>query len=364
MSTAMPKSPVEVFFSYAHADAALRDELEKHLAILQRDRIISSWHDRQLIPGSEWDQEIKTQLRQAQIILLLVSPDFIASDYCWGIEVKQAMEQHRAGKSCVIPIILRHADWQGTPFGALTALPNNIKPVKTWEDRDEAFLNITRGIRRAIENLAPPPDPHSELTLLQQAVITARSTRDLERTLHQTDGFLSQYPQHVEGKLLKQQIQSALLLEQRRQMPPVASIHPSYMPSPPSRSRGVSWRRIWVPLALIFGVWLFLGVAIDRQLLGEIPSSRICEMLILLGGVGGVLSELLGCWIGQKIGAIRSDQILLRVGIGAIGGSVGGWLICQSGTWVTSMDSREMQLGLAIGLLMVGFNLWRVKTQA
>lgn len=145
---------IKVFFSYSHRDEALRDELAKHLSILRRQGVIDAWHDRQITAGSEWAGEIDAYLNSAQIILLLISADFLASDYCYDIELKQAMERHEAGTACVIPIILKPVDWHGAPFGKLQALPKNAQAVTTWANQDEAFLNVAQGIRRAVEAMA------------------------------------------------------------------------------------------------------------------------------------------------------------------------------------------------------------------
>src|SRR5438132_1153332 len=101
------KKPIEIFFSYSHKDQALREKLETHLTLLKREGLISSWHDRKIIAGTEWSGEIDAHLNTAQIILLLVSADFIASSYCSDIEVARAMERHNAGEARVIPVILR-----------------------------------------------------------------------------------------------------------------------------------------------------------------------------------------------------------------------------------------------------------------
>jgi len=142
-----------IFFSYAHEDEELRDELQKHLSILERQGVITSWHDRKIGAGKEWKGEIDTHLNTARLILLLISSDFIASDYCWGVEVKRAMERHEAGEARVIPVILRPVDWKSAPFGKLQALPTDAKPVTTWSDRDEAFFDVAQGIRAAVVNL-------------------------------------------------------------------------------------------------------------------------------------------------------------------------------------------------------------------
>ncbi len=146
-------SSVIVFYSYAHEDEALRSELEKHLSGLRREGLITEWYDRQIVPGTDWVQSIDTHLMTASIILLLISSDFLASDYCYSIEMRQAMKRHYDGNARVIPIILRPADWQEAPFSRLQVLPTDAKPVTTWNNRDEAFLDIANGIRKAVEDL-------------------------------------------------------------------------------------------------------------------------------------------------------------------------------------------------------------------
>ncbi|MEI7870090.1 MAG: TIR domain-containing protein [Candidatus Methylumidiphilus sp.] len=143
------EKPLEVFFSYAHEDEALRDELAKHLSLLKRQGVISEWHDREITAGSQWKDQIDGHLESASIILLLVSADFLNSDYCYDIEMNRALERDARGEACVIPIILRPVDWQGAPFGRLQCLPKDAEPVTSWPNRDEAFLDIAKGIRKA-----------------------------------------------------------------------------------------------------------------------------------------------------------------------------------------------------------------------
>jgi WD40 repeat protein len=151
--TAQTPKQIEIFYSYARADEALRHQLDIHLAALRQQGLIVGWHDHQIRPGTEWATEIDAHLRMAQIILLLVSPDFINSEYCYGIEMKQALERYERREAVVIPIILRPVDWKGTPFEKLQALPKNGKPVTKWSPRDTAFLDIARGIRTVVEEL-------------------------------------------------------------------------------------------------------------------------------------------------------------------------------------------------------------------
>ncbi|HEL3207699.1 TPA: toll/interleukin-1 receptor domain-containing protein [Stenotrophomonas maltophilia] len=138
-----------VFFSYSHADEDLRDQLEKQLAMLKRQGVIETWHDRRIGAGQELVQVIDDHINSDDIILLLVSPDFIASDYCYDIEMKRAMERHDAGEAIVIPVILRACDWHHAPFGKLLGTPKDGKPVTQWPDRDEAFLQVARAVRDA-----------------------------------------------------------------------------------------------------------------------------------------------------------------------------------------------------------------------
>ena len=144
---------IPVFFSYSRKDEQLRDELATHLSLLIREGIISEWYDQQILAGEEWANEINKNLDRARIILLLVSADFLASDYCYGKEMMRAMKRHEEGSAIVIPVIFRPCDWQSSPFGKLQALPRDGKPVTTWADRDEAFFNIAKGIRLACEEL-------------------------------------------------------------------------------------------------------------------------------------------------------------------------------------------------------------------
>ena len=138
-----------LLFSYSHKDEALRDQLEIHLTMLKRQGVISTWHDRRLIAGDHVDQGISRELEAADIILLLVSPDFLASEYCYGIEMMRALERHEAGEARVIPVILRPCDWQQAPFGKLLAAPKDGKPVTKWANADEAFLDVANAIRAA-----------------------------------------------------------------------------------------------------------------------------------------------------------------------------------------------------------------------
>jgi hypothetical protein len=138
------------FVSYSHQDERYRKKLDISLAQLRRNKLISVWHDRVILPGQEWDREIDRHLEDADIVLVLASPDFLASDYAYGREMSRALERHQFGKATVVPIILRPCDWQHSPLAALQALPNNGRAVSSWPNRDQAWLDVAQGLRRLI----------------------------------------------------------------------------------------------------------------------------------------------------------------------------------------------------------------------
>jgi len=154
----MPEgSPLRLFISYSHKDVSLRVSLGDHLAALQREGVIETWHDRLISAGQEWAGEIKAELEAADIILCLVSAGFLASPYCQDKELKRALERHGAGEALVIPVILKPSDWSSSALGPLQALPANAKPVTKWSNRDEAFTSVAQGIRQAARKLAERP---------------------------------------------------------------------------------------------------------------------------------------------------------------------------------------------------------------
>jgi len=159
MTGAQSQRPLRVFISYSHKDERLRRELETHLAQLEREGLIAHWQDRKIDAGEEWAGAIDTHLAKAEIVLLLISADFIASRYCYDIEMQRALNRHRAGRARVIPIILRAADWHTAPFGKLQALPTEGKPVTSRRPRDTAWLEVATGIRAVARALRTPSAP-------------------------------------------------------------------------------------------------------------------------------------------------------------------------------------------------------------
>src|SRR5450755_2302984 len=148
---------ISVFISYAHEDEALLKQLQTHLSLLQRQGLIATWYDRELVAGTNWAGVIDERLEQASIILLLVSADFLASDYCYKNEMMRALERHDAGQARVLPIIVRTVYWKGAPFARLQVLPTDARAVTDCDNSDKAWTDVVIGIRRAIADLTLLP---------------------------------------------------------------------------------------------------------------------------------------------------------------------------------------------------------------
>ena len=158
MSGSDTPRPLEVFFSYAHKDEDLVRAVRGQLSLFDRQKLIRRWHDRQIPPGSDWKGIIDAHLTSADIILLFVSPDFFESDYCYDVEMKKALERHTQGDARVVPVILRPSAWEAAPFAHLNALPTGGVPVTTWPNRDEACLDIARGVLIVVDELSRRSD--------------------------------------------------------------------------------------------------------------------------------------------------------------------------------------------------------------
>lgn len=145
-----PVATQRLFYSYSSRDEQARQQLETHLSLLKREDVISTWSFRDIEAGIEWKRAIDRKLEEASIILLLVSANFVASDYCWDIEMARALERHDCGDAIVIPIILKPCDWATAPFARLQVLPEGAKSVDKWRPRDRGWQNVVAGIRRRI----------------------------------------------------------------------------------------------------------------------------------------------------------------------------------------------------------------------
>jgi eukaryotic-like serine/threonine-protein kinase len=175
--------PVTIFYAYAEEDELLKEQLDNHLGRLQRQNLVGERYNRCIMPGRSWAKTIHDRLNTATIILLLVSPDFLASGYCSGAEIKYAIDRHKDETALVVPVILRCIDWHTTPFAHLPCLPFNAKPVTFWCNRQEAFLAIAHGLHALIKNMDDYTQsdhlPSSIHTMTKQAsVIDQRNYRN------------------------------------------------------------------------------------------------------------------------------------------------------------------------------------------
>lgn len=189
------------FVSYSHKDEELKEQLLTHLAPLRRVGLIDAWHDRRISAGERFGNAISCELNRADIILLLVSSDFINSDYCYTIELQRAMERHQRGEAVVIPVILRPCSWHGTAFGSLLATPRDGKAVTSWANRDEAFHQVAEDVRNVANRLAKPswmPAAHPNRPATVVANLRAAPTR-LPRTFSEKDrdDFLEEAFGHI-----------------------------------------------------------------------------------------------------------------------------------------------------------------------
>lgn len=192
-----------VFFSYSHKDEQLRNELETHLALLKRQEKITTWYDRRISAGSEIDLSISEELESAQIILLLVSANFLASNYCYEKEMERALERHKAHSAVVIPVILHPCDWHSAPFGSLRASPTDGKPISMYANMHEAFSIVTKDIRAALEKIPSEPSAvaqNNPVSLVNKYNSNPRSSNlaiKREFNDHERDEFLENSYEYI-----------------------------------------------------------------------------------------------------------------------------------------------------------------------
>lgn len=151
-ATRMRRPAVNLFCSYAHEDVKLREQFERSIVHLMRERLIEVWHDGEIVPGKEWRVAIERELAAAHLIILLVSPDFMQSDFIHKVELQEAIDRHKAGKARVIPIVLRPTPTLGG-LAELEALPRKAKPVTTWKNRDMAWVSVAQGVERVVKDI-------------------------------------------------------------------------------------------------------------------------------------------------------------------------------------------------------------------
>jgi hypothetical protein len=172
---------LKVFLSYAHADEKLRARLNSHLATLKQTLGVEVWDDREIRAGQEWYEAIVNTLNAAHVIILLVSADFLSSEFCQSVELKRALERHDAGEALVIPVMLRPCDTTGTALAKLQMLPKDAKPITTWPNRDGAFLDVVERLRTALMEFRPAPAAPPTRRPKKPAATPTPVSRTLER---------------------------------------------------------------------------------------------------------------------------------------------------------------------------------------
>jgi tetratricopeptide (TPR) repeat protein len=176
---------LKIFYCYARKDKPLRDEMDLHLSALKWQNSIVTWADHEIAPGEDWKKDIDRHLNDADIIFLLVSPNFMGSDYCYGIEMRRALERHEQKQARVVPIILRPVDWEGAPFSKLQVLPTNAQPVTSWPDLDAAFADIVKNLRPMIKDLRNRLKTKEDWLAEAEALIAQDAHRDALGALDQ-----------------------------------------------------------------------------------------------------------------------------------------------------------------------------------
>ncbi|MEE4538277.1 MAG: toll/interleukin-1 receptor domain-containing protein [Erythrobacter sp.] len=146
---------MKAFISYSHQDSHALERLHVHLASLKREGRIEAWYDRDILAGDELDAEIAEQLESCELFLLLVSPDFLASNYCVETEMNRALERHDARQARVVPIIIEPCDWASSRLRALKALPRDGKPISEWTNKNTAYLDVIQELRRILTHEPP-----------------------------------------------------------------------------------------------------------------------------------------------------------------------------------------------------------------
>jgi chemotaxis protein histidine kinase CheA len=193
-----------IFISYSHRDEGLKDELVNyHLKLLQREGKINTWQDRDIEAGAEWAEEIRLNLEKADIVLLLITRHFLASDYCYEKEMQRAVQRHYEGNTRVIPIILETCGWRYSDFKHLQVLPKDGKPVTSWDNQADAFFDVEEGIRRVVDALQKEQKAAKakELEQQQDATRLEQERLEQERLVHEEQ----RQREEAEAKRLEQE---------------------------------------------------------------------------------------------------------------------------------------------------------------
>ena len=190
----MGSGTLKLFFSYAHEDVDIVDNLRKHLTPLAHERIVEFWYDRDLVAGERWDDEIASRLEHADIVVVLVSADFVASEYAYGKELRRALELHDRGDLRLVPVIARNCRWQKLPIGRLQVLPEGGTPIAAWVNLDDAYVSAALGIEEVARQLLAAGS-----TLIDDWLTSRLIRRRVIRVVQQQLADLGYYRGPVDG---------------------------------------------------------------------------------------------------------------------------------------------------------------------
>lgn len=283
-------TPFNVFISYSSNDAALCEELRKHLSPLEREGIIRSWHYQQIGPGQDWRAVIHKHLEAAQVILLLVSADFISSDYCHSVELRRALERNQRGQACVIPILIRAVDWRDQEFARLWVLPEDGRPVMSWASRDEAWTSVAKAIRDALtrRNRGATFAPMSANTMMKALRDSGMQEGHVAPTYSQPPAQVSRPPTSTppfsqpspHAPRYSAPHPPAQASRPPASMPPFSQPSPhtprhsatSFIPPPPSRARksgSARWILLLLAASLSMGALVLVGLSFTERSRGR-----------------------------------------------------------------------------------------------
>ena len=172
----MSIQPIKIFISYSHKDESHLNDFQIHLSSLKREKLIENWTDQGIVPGEEWDQSIKKKLEQADLIVFLISADFLASDYIHHVEISEAMKRYSKDEVVIIPIVIRPCEFEALEISKFQALPKGLKPVSKWDDKDEAWLNVVKQLRLVVKGLIQKRDTTSNNSQDQTNSTNSNST--------------------------------------------------------------------------------------------------------------------------------------------------------------------------------------------
>ena len=205
------RQALHLFFSFVKQDQSYLDEIEKGLTMLKRQGYISIWDERMISAGAEWRREVEEHLDLADIILLLISQDYLNSDFSYEIELKRAMERYNAGGVRIIPILINPCDWKQSPFSQLQVLPKNLKSVSEWQDQQAAIRDIVKNVQIAVEEILIGRDTKRILTT--KAILTTNSSstlsqldkeKELERVEHELE---ADFEKRVSNEIRKREVE-------------------------------------------------------------------------------------------------------------------------------------------------------------